>query len=117
MQSQRKMLSSGTAASSRSASVRSAGRGLTVATLILGLVPGALVDSGAEDDAGIEVGLAPDEPARHLCERAGVNDEAEPLTRCVRNRHEDGGGPHAREDLLDLCEPAQDGSPLQPPPR
>src|SRR5919197_6160345 len=112
MQSQTKMLSSGTAASSRSLSVRSAGAARTVATLT-----GRSVDGGAEDGTRIEVGLAPHEPARHLCQRAGVDDEAEPLARGIRNRHEDGVGPRSREDLLDRFEASENRRSLQAPAR
>src|SRR6266536_4456896 len=110
MQSQRKMLSSGTAASNRSVSERSAGAGRAVATVISGSV-----DSGAEDGARIEVGLAPYETARHLCERAGIDHQSQTLARSVGDRDEDGVWAHPREDRLDLQQPAEHGYALQAP--
>src|ERR671923_2984005 len=112
MQSHRKMLSSGTAASSRSANVRSAGTAGAVATVIL-----PSVDSGAEGNARIEIGLSPDEPARHVGERAGIDHKAEPFVRRIGNRHEHGVGLRAREDRLDLGQVSQDRYALEPPAR
>src|SRR6266498_5408257 len=110
MQSQRKMLSSGTAASRRSTRVRSAGAGCAVATLI-----SESVDSGAEDDAGIEVGLAAHEPARHVREGTGVDNQPEPFVRRIGNRHEDAVGSCTREDRLDLHQTAEYRHALEPP--
>src|ERR671931_30364 len=107
MQSQRKMLSSGMAASTRSANVRSAATEDAVATDIPGLV-----DAGAQDDAWIEVGLAADEPAGHLRERARIDHEPEPLARSVRNRDEDGVRVRAAQDGLDLVGAAKHGDAL-----
>src|SRR2546422_6672546 len=106
------MLSSGTAAKSRSASVRSAGAGRAVTTVILSSFGGC-----AEDGVRIEVGVAADETAGHLREGAGVDDQAEPFAWGVGNRDEDGGGLRAREDALDLSGPPQHGDSLQSSPR
>src|SRR5918992_4680548 len=102
MDNQRKMLSSGTAATRRSASVRSAGADRAVATPML------LVDGGAEDGTRIEIGFPADEPARHVGQRARVDDQAERLAGRIRNRDEHGVGPTPRENLLDLPRPPQD---------
>jgi hypothetical protein len=59
MQSQTKMLRTGIAEVNRSASVLSAGTLPAVATL-------TSVRGGAEDNARIEICLAPDEPAGNL---------------------------------------------------
>src|SRR2546423_7563578 len=111
MQSHRKMLSSGMAASTRSAKVRSAATEDAVATDIPGLV-----DAGAQDDARIEVGLAADEAARHLRERARIDHQSQPLPRSVGDGDEDRVGPHASQDRLDLGRASEDGDTLQPPP-
>src|SRR3989441_2818684 len=106
------MLSSGTAARSRSASVCSAGVVRAVTTVILNSVGGR-----AEDGVRIEVGVATDEAAGHLRERAGVDDQAEALAWGIGNRDEDGVGLRAREDALDLSGPPEHGDPLQSSPR
>src|ERR1700693_4092665 len=110
--SQRKMLSSGTDASRRSTSVRSAGVVRAVTTAIR-----ESVDSCAENGAGIEVGVATNEAARHLRERAGVDDQPEALARGVWNRDENAVRVHARENTLDLAGPREHGHALQPSPR
>src|SRR2546426_10276015 len=97
MQSQRKMLSSGIAARTRSANVRSAATEDAVATDIPGLV-----DAGAQDDAWIEVGLAADKPARHLRERARIDHQPQPLARSVGNGDEDCIRPDTAQNRLDL---------------
>src|SRR5215213_10779128 len=102
MQSQRKTLSSGVAASSRSVKVRSAGAVRAVTTLI-----GTSVCCCAEGDTRVEVGLAAHEPAGHLGERAGVDDEPEALAGCIGNGDEHGVGACLREHRLDLHQPAE----------
>src|SRR5229473_7884210 len=112
MHNQRKTLSSGTTARSRSASVRSAGAVRAVTTVILRSVGGC-----AEDGLGIEVGVATDETARHLRERAGVDDQPEAFARGVGNRDENGVRASARENSLDLSGSAEHGHALEPSPR
>src|SRR3954451_10864189 len=107
MDSHRKMLSSGTAASSRSARVRSTGAERALATLI-----GRSVCGRAEHEAWIQVGLAPHEPARHLGERAGVDHEPEPLAGGVGYGHEDGVGARSGDYRLDLHQAAEDRNAL-----
>src|SRR5882724_5404147 len=106
------MLNSGTAASRRSASVRSAGVVRAVTTAIR-----ESVGCCAEDGARIEVGFAADEAARHLRERARVDDEPEALARRVGNRDENGVWTCARENSFDLSGAAQHWDALQPSPR
>src|SRR5213592_4326110 len=101
MQSQTKMLRTGIAAANRSASVLSAGTLPAAATL-------TSVRGGAEDNARIEICLAPDEPARDLRLSAGVDDEREASARCVGDRHEHRVGMRAREDAIDLRRAAED---------
>src|SRR5580765_6091899 len=102
MLSQRKMLSSGTAARRRSVSVRPADAGRAVTTAIPGSVAGC-----AEDGVRIEVSVATNEAARHLRQRAGIDDQAEALARGIGNRDEDRVGSRTREDSLDLSGPAE----------
>src|SRR5436309_14502265 len=106
------MLSSGTAASRRSASVCSAGVVRAVTTVIVSSVSGR-----AEDGVRIEVGVATDEAAGHLRKRAGVDDQAEAFAWGVGNRDEDGVGLGAREDALNLSGPPEHGDSLQSSPR
>src|SRR6266550_5452669 len=106
------MLSSGTAASSRSASVCSAGVVRAVTTAIRDSV-----GCCAEDSSRIEVGFATDEAAGHLRKGAGVDDQPEALARRVGNRDENGIWPYARENSFDLSGSAQHRHPLQPSPR
>src|SRR6202795_2934945 len=106
------MLSSGTAASRRSASVRSAGVVRAVTTAIR-----ESVGCCAEDGARIEVGFATDEAAGNLRKRARVDDQPEALARRVGNRDENGIRACARENSLDLSGAAQHGHALQSSPR
>src|SRR6266581_3936267 len=92
------MLSSGTAASRRSASVRSAGVVRAVTTAIRDSV-----GCCAENSSRIEVGLATDEAAGHLRKRAGVDHQPEALARRIGNRHEHGVWLRARENPFDLA--------------
>src|SRR5437764_8511105 len=108
MQSQRKMLSSGIAARTRSANVRSAATEDAVARDIPGLF-----DAGAQDDARIEVGLAADEPARHLRERAGIDHEPQPLTRSIGNGDEDRVRLDPAQNRFDLGRAAEHRNSLQ----
>src|SRR5262245_3979857 len=112
MQSQRKMLSSGTAASRRSVSVRSAGAVGAVAT-----VSAVSVCRSAQDDSGVEVAVAPDEPAWYLGPGAGVDDDSELFARRVRNRHEHRVGSCTPDDALDVTGAAEHRHALQAPPR
>src|SRR5207247_11481113 len=107
MASQRKMLSSGTAASRRSARACSAGVVRAVTTAIRGSV-----GCGAEDGARIEVGIATDEAAGHLRKRAGVDDQSEALARCIGDRDADGVRMRTRENSFDLFGAAQHGHAL-----
>src|SRR5580765_1918098 len=109
MLSQRKMLSSGTAARSRSVSVRSADAGRAVTTAILGSVAGC-----PEDGVRIEVSVATNEAARHLRQRAGIDDQAEAFARSIGNRDENRVRARAREHSLDLSGPAEHGDALEP---
>src|SRR5438034_1715598 len=84
------MLSSGTAANRRSASVCSAGVVRAVTTVIPRSVGGR-----AEDGVRIEVDVAADEAARHLRQRARVDEQAETFAWGVGNRDEDGVRPWA----------------------
>ena len=106
------MLSSGTAASSRSASVRSAGVVRAVTTAMR-----ESVGCCAEDGARIEVGFATDEAAGNLRKRARVDDQPEALARGVGNRDEDSVWTCPRENSFDLSGAAQHRHSLQPSPR
>src|SRR6476661_1922069 len=111
MLSQRKMLSSGTAARSRSVSVRPADAGRAVTTAIPGSVAAC-----AEDGVRIEVSVATNEAARHLRQCAGVDDQAEAFARSVGNRDEDRVRSRAGEDALDLSGSAEHEDALEPSP-
>src|SRR5678816_567418 len=100
MHSQTKTLRTGIAAVNRSASVLSAGTLPAVATL-------TSVRGGAEDNARIEICLAPDEPARNLRVCARVDDERELCPRRVRDRHEHRVGIRARQDVVYLSRAAE----------
>src|SRR5439155_23281094 len=125
MQSQKKTLRSGAAARIRSANVRSAGTARAVVTATSApsstaahvLLGGALIGCGAEHDARIEDLVASHEPARHVGERAGVDDEPELLARRIGNRDENRVRARPDEDRLDLHQSAQNGDALQPPAR
>src|SRR2546421_108704 len=71
--------------------------------------------AGAEDDAGIEIGLATHEAAGYLCACAAFDDEVEPIAGSVGNRHEDGFGRGRVEDVLDLLRGAENGDTLKAP--
>src|SRR3954454_19435065 len=102
------MLSSGTAASSRSAKVRSTGTGRALATLI------CLVCARAQHEARIQIGFPPHESTRYFGQRAGVDDEAEPLARGVGNRDEHSVGLRFREYRLDLQQASEHRHSLKP---
>src|SRR5215468_8613375 len=106
------MLSSGTAASSRSANVRPIGVERALATLT-----SSSVGARAEHDARIQVGLPPHEPARHFGQRARIDDEPKPLVRGIGDRHEYRVRLHLGQHALDLEQPTQHGHTLQAPPR
>src|SRR5512141_238742 len=112
MQSQRKMLRSGTAARSLSVSVRSAGARCAVAIPITR----SLLRAGAEHDAGIEIRLAPDEPARNLGTGARVDDESEPVARGIGDCDQHGVGERSQEDRVDLADTAEHWNALKPAP-
>ena len=59
-----------------------------------------------EDDARIDVGVAPDEPAVDLASLARTHDRVETILRCVRDRHEHHVRPRALEHRLDVRRPA-----------
>src|SRR6266576_1592141 len=112
MASQRKMLSSGTAASRRSASVCSAGVVRAVTTAIR-----ESVGSYAEDGARMEVGFATDEAAGNLCKRAGVDAQPEALARRVGNRDEHSPRTCPRPNSSHLPAAPENGhAPHSPPP-
>src|SRR3954454_21512543 len=102
------MLSSGTAASSRSAKVRSTGAGRELATLI------CLVCARAQHEARIQIGFPPHESTRYFGQRAGVDDGPYPLGGGVGNREEHSAGPLFREHRLDLQQASEPGHSLRP---
>ena len=67
--------------------------------------PLSVVD-GAENDARVEVGLAPYEAAGDIGARAGGDDRVEPVTPRRRDRDEDRIGRGRADDAPDLEAPA-----------
>jgi len=73
-----------------------------------------LFDARPHDDDGIEVDLAPHEPAGDVGPVAAGDDRVKPLPRGVRDRDEDDVGPRLVEHAIDLDEAAENRDPLHP---
>src|SRR5439155_10858955 len=70
----------------------------------------------AQDDAGIEIGLAAHEPAGYLRLCAAFDDKVEALAWRVRDGHQHRLRTRRIQDPLDLVRAAEDGDALQSPP-
>src|SRR5262249_47128094 len=76
--------------------------------------PSSLADC-AQDDAGIEVGLAAHESAGYLRLRATLDDKVEPLARRIRDGDKHGLGASRAEDPVDLVRTAEHRNTLETP--